>query len=250
MRRRLQAGAAAILLSVAVLGGCGGGGDSADETASTTPATSTPTPTGAASAQSAVLALAALGSPAAVDPSEEDGTLASLDEFGVPHDLFKAQVTEAATPPAAVPGATTTTPVPVTVPTPGPTYPTYPTYPVGTTVPGTTTTAPATTVPNTTTAPTTTTSGVATKEAQLVASLSISGEGLLANVGDAVPRDSQELVVAEIEDGQVVLKLVRGLLTSGSDRVTLRVGQSVTLTDALGGRTYTVKLLEVRAQTA
>jgi hypothetical protein len=45
----------------------------------------------------------------------------------------------------------------------------------------------------------------------------------------------------------VVLRLVRGLLPDGGDRVTLSVGQSMTLTDGLLGRTYTVKLLEVRS---
>ncbi len=54
-------------------------------------------------------------------------------------------------------------------------------------------------------------------------------------------------MVESIEADRVVLRLVRGLLPDGSDRVTLMVGQSMTLTDGLLGRTYTIKLLEVRS---
>jgi hypothetical protein len=192
---------------------------------------------GASPDQSAVQALAALGSPAAVSGAEADETLTRLDTFGLPHDLFDAKIEPAVAP---VDPALTAPTVPVM---PGvPVVPSVPTVP---TVPTTPVAGPTTTTAETPTAPAN--SALTKEDGEVVASLSISGEAILARVGDAVPPDSQEIVIASIEADRVVLRLVRGLLPDGGDRVTLAVGQSMTLTDGLLGRTYTVKLLEVRA---
>jgi hypothetical protein len=240
MRPRLRHAAALGLLGLALAGCGGGGGDSAE--APPPAGTTLPPATGASPAQSAVAALAALGTPAPVDPAEADETLARLDTFPLPHDIFDAKVKPAATPTTPTAPLVPTAPVVPVVPS-VPTVPGTPTVPATPTVP----TVPTATAPTT---PTTTTAEVpgapsGVQKQDVVASLAISGEAILARVGDAVPPDSQEIVVVSIDADQVVLRLVRGLLPNGSDRVTLRVGQSMTLTDGLLGRTYTIKLLEV-----
>jgi hypothetical protein len=240
VRPRLRHAAALGLLGLALAGCGGGGGDSAE--APPPAGTTLPPAMGASPAQSAVQALAALGTPAAVDPAEADETLARLDTFPLPHDIFDAKVKPAAEPETpTVPTVPTAPVVPVT-----PTVPVVPSAPTVPTAP----TATVPTAPTVPTTPTTTTAEVAdapsgAAKQDVVASLAISGEAVLAHAGDAVPPDSQEIVVESIDAGQIVLRLVRGLLPNGSDRVTLRVGQSMTLTDGLLGRTYTIKLLEV-----
>ncbi len=233
MRPRLRHGAALALLGLALAGcGGGGGGDSAEALPQAGPPAM-----GASPDQSAVQALAALGSPAAVSGAEADETLTRLDTFGLPHDLFDAKIEPAVAPvdPALTAPTAPVVPVVPVVPT-VPTVPTAPTSPVGG---STTTTAETPAAPAD--------SALTKEDREVVASLSISGEAILARVGDAVPPDSQEIVIASIEADRVVLRLVRGLLPDGGDRVTLVVGQSMTLTDGMLGRTYTVKLLEVRA---
>ena len=242
MRPRLRHGAALALLGLA-LAGCGGGGGGESAEALPPAGAALPPAVGASPEQSAVQALAALGSPAAVTAAEADETLARLDTFGLPQDLFDAKIEPAAEP--VVP-TVPTAPAASAVPT-VPVVPSVPTVP---TVPTTPVVGPTTTTPATGTAEAGTPAGssaLVKEDRDIVASVSISGEAVIARVGDAVPPDSQEIVVAAIEADRVVLRLVRGLLPDGGDRVTLSVGRSMTLTDGLLGRTYTVKLLEVRS---
>jgi hypothetical protein len=241
VRPRLRHGAALALLGVA-LAGCGGGGGGGESAELPPAGAALPPAMGATPDQSAVQALAALGMPAGVSASEADETLSRLDTFGLPHDLFDAKIEPAAEPAVTTPTVPVAPVVPVvpTVPV-VPSAPTMPTSPVA----GTTPTTPTTPTTSTAEAVTPTGSALTKEDADAVVSLSISGEAVLARVGDAVPPDSQEIVVAAIDGDAVVLRLVRGLLPDGTDRVTLRVGQSMTLTDGLLGRTYTVKLLEV-----
>jgi len=226
-----------IALLALLLAGCGGGGGG-DSAEALPPAG--PPAMGASPDQSAVQAMAALGSPAAVSGAEADETLTRLDTFGLPHDLFDAKIEPAVAPVDPALTAPTVPVVPVV-----PVVPTVPTVPTDAAVPTTPVGGATTTTAETPAAPAD--SALTKEDREVVASLSISGEAILARVGDAVPPDSQEIVIASIEADRVVLRLVRGLLPDGGDRVTLVVGQSMTLTDGMLGRTYTVKLLEVRA---
>ena len=234
IRRRHLAPAAAAAAAALLLAGCGGGGGggaAADDSAAL-PSASLPVATGAGPAESASLAIAALGTPGAVDASGSGATLASYDSFGVPHDAFAQQVDPAADNGSEADtggsgGTAVTTDPLVGVPIGDP----------GMTAPGTATTpgtGPATDVP------------VQTPRA-LEADFDISGEPVVAREGDAIPPDTQQFVVETIAAESVVLKLSGGLLPDGSDTITLKEGQSTTLYNATAKRSYKIKLLDVRA---
>lgn len=69
----------------------------------------------------------------------------------------------------------------------------------------------------------------------------------MAQEGDAIPPDTQQFIVSRIGANTVTLTLSGGLLPDGSDKVTLREGESITLFNATAKRSYKVKLVDVRA---
>lgn len=262
MRRRRLATAAAAAAVAALLAGCGGGGDadSADATAATaTPAL--PTASGASAAAGAGEALAALGSTDAVDPDDAASTLGAYESFGLPHDLFRPQVTPAE-PPAAdqataatataplAPGGAAVVPVPLvpgtapaTVPLTGAVAPTAPPAAIP---PAATTPAPAA-APAPDTSPS---AGGEGAQSGLTAYLQLRDVPVTAQQGDTIPPDRQELVVSRVAADGVTLTLVRGLLPNGSDTLELAIGETAKLIDTQNGQGYTIKLTDVReAQT-
>lgn len=230
MTRRHLIPAAAIAAAALALAGCGGGGGgSAAQGDIPAPDTSLPIAAGVGADQSAALAIAALGSPGAVDPASLDITLDGYDSFGRPHDAFAQQVTDSANSAGSEPGTGATLPADTPI-----------------------NSDPLIAVPGDATA---TTGGTADPGAAapvqspraLEADFDISGEPVVAREGDAIPPDTQQFVVQTIGASEVTLKLSGGLLPDGSDTVTLKEGESVTLYNATAKRSYKVKLVNVRA---
>ena len=68
----------------------------------------------------------------------------------------------------------------------------------------------------------------------------------MAREGDAIPPDTQQFVVERIDASSVVLKLEGGLLPDGTDTVELKEGDAISLFNATAGRSYRIKLVDVR----
>jgi hypothetical protein len=234
IRRRhlgMAAGAASLALLLAGCAGGGGGGGSADESADAPlPAATMPVASGAGPAESASLAIAALGAPGSVDTSAAGATLTGFDRFGTPHDAFGQQVdTTASSGSEAIAGEAPA--LPADTPING--DPLVP-VPAGTgAVPSDPAADPSAGVP-------------VQNPVALEADFDISGEPVVAREGDAIPPDTQQFVVERILSDEVVLKLSGGLLPDGTDTVTLSEGESITLYNATAKRSYKLKLVDVR----
>jgi hypothetical protein len=236
--RRNGAAAAALALALALAAGCGGGGggDSADAGDAAPPVPAVPVATGASPAESATQAIAALGVPGAVEPGAVGASLAGFETFGAPHDAFAQQVrdgsgsgSEATAGAGPPPGPPPINGDPL-VAMPGGTG-SIPTGPGG--EPGTGAVPPGEQPP-------------VQSPVAYEADFDISGEPVVAREGDAIPPDTQQFVVDRVAAGEVTLKLSGGLLPDGTDSVTLKVGESITLFNATAGRTYRIKLVAVQ----
>jgi|GEM_PF-5866983 len=249
MTRRRRHGSLALLAGlVLVVPGCaggGGGGGAADDTAAAG---------GGAVAVSPAAGVAApptsslFGTPDDVDAGRVAGSLEGFEEFGTPRDAFVPVVREDAgggsspSEPGTGQIAPTSTP-PVTT---DPIVPVAPGVPVGG-IPTAPVTPPAvtpTTPPATAPPPDAPTS--APPVSGFEADFDIGGEPVVARVGDAVPPDTQQFTVSAIRAGGVTLTLNGGLLPDGSDEVTIREGEGLTLVNQTTRTTYRLRLLDVR----
>jgi hypothetical protein len=232
IRRHHIAAVAAAAAAAVLLVGCGGGGGGGDAQGDVPPPdASLPVASGAGPEQSAALAISALGSPGAVDPAGSGQKLTGYDSFGNPHDAFDQQVsdrTAASSEPdtaAAIPADTPINGDPL-VAMPGVADPTT-TAPGGTADPG---------------------AGAPVQSPRaLEADFDISGEPVVAREGDSIPPDTQQFLVKTVLATEVVLELSGGLLPDGTDTVTLKEGESITLYNATAKRSYKIKLVDVRA---
>ena len=226
------AACAAAALMLAGCGGGGGGGDVASSDTSTLPDASLPVASGVGAAESANQAIAAIGTPGAVDQEVLGKTLNGYDRFGTPHDAFDQQVDangSSGTEPGSAAQIPADTPVNsdpvVATPIPG-------NVSGGGTEPGGSTT-PDPTVP-------------VQNPRALEADFDVSGEPVVAREGDAIPPDTQQFIVQVIGTTSVTLELSGGLLPDGTDTVELDEGESITLYNATARRSYKIKLVDVR----
>lgn len=238
-RRALALRAAIAGAALVTLAGCGGGGDgggSADDGFTPGPVAAAPVDAAAAAPTDALY-----GSPPA--PDDVVASLPGYDEMGSPRDVFVPIVSDETgtqAPDAAPstgsgpsePASPNSVPPPVTPVNPG--------APGVTPAPGATT-APTGTQPAAPSAP----RDVAPLEG-FEADFDIGGEPVVARMGDSIPPETQQFTVATIGRSAVVLKLNGGLLPDGSDTITLKLGQSVTLVNQTTKTTYKLRLLEVR----
>ncbi|MGD9573201.1 MAG: hypothetical protein AB7V62_15065 [Thermoleophilia bacterium] len=220
--------AAAAAASALLLAGCGGGGGGGGDEQGDLPAADSaiPVASGVAPQDSALQAIAALGTPGPVDATGSGQTLSGFDTFGTPHDAFEQQVDtqQGGDEPGTAPAIPADTPINgdplVAVPA-----------------------APATPDP-------TTTDPGAGAEVQnpiaLEADFDISGEPVVAREGDAIPPDTQQFIVQSMTQTSVTLELSGGLLPDGTDTVELEEGESITLYNATAQRSYKIKLVDVR----
>jgi hypothetical protein len=240
VKRRHLVPAAAVAATALLLAGCGGGGGgSAAQGDSASADSLLPISSGVGADQSATQAIAALGTPGSVDAAAAGQTLAGYDSFGAPHDAFDQQVKDNADAAGSEAGTGATIPAD----TPINTDPLV-------AVPGdVTTTTGGTGAGGGTTGGTTDPSAGAPVQnpRALEADFDISGEPVVAREGDAIPPDTQQFVVDVIGASQVTLKLSGGLLPDGSDTVTLKEGESITLYNATARRSYRIKLVDIRA---
>ena len=229
MIRRPFVPVAAVAATVLALAGCGGGGGgSADSGVGASADSSLPIASGVGSDQSASLAIAALGTPGAVDPSGVAHTLDGYDSFGAPHDAFAQQVDDRT---SSGSEADSGVPLPADTPINGDPLVAVPGDAGAITTPAAD--------PN---------AGVPVQSPRaLEADFDISGEPVVAREGDAIPPDTQQFIVQTIGSTQVTLELSGGLLPDGSDTVTLEEGESITLYNATAKRSYKIKLVDVRA---
>lgn len=232
MIRRHLVPAAVVAATAILLAGCGGGGGGSAQSDLPSADSAIPVASGAGADQSASLAIAAIGTPGAVDPSGLGRTLDGYDSFGAPHDSFAQQVDDQA-------GSGSEAGTGVTVPADTPIN-TDPLIAVpGDAAGGGTTTGGGTADPG---------AGAPVQNPRaLEADFDISGEPVVAREGDAIPPDTQQFIVETIGASQVVLKLSGGLLPDGGDTVTLDEGESITLYNATAKRSYRIKLVDVRA---
>jgi hypothetical protein len=258
MRTRRAAIAAALAVATLSVAGCGlggGGGEDGAAAGGEDPVAAVPPAQGVAAGDSSGQAVASLGAAAADAPGEGAGSLDSYEAFGTPKDHFEQQVTDGAgdgggaseatsgggtADPGAVvpdvpqvPDPAPLVSVPVTnepVPLPGGT-------PGGTVPPGGVTTgggeAGSGEVP-------------ASPARAMEADFDVSGEPVVAREGDAIPPDTQQFVIERIGAKEVLLELSGGLLPDGTDSVTLKEGESVTLYNATAKRSYRIKLVDLR----
>lgn len=237
MIRRHLVPAAAVAATAILLAGCGGSGSGSAQSDLPSADSAIPVASGVGTDQSASLAIAALGTPGAVDQSGLGHTLAGYDSFGTPHDSFAQQVTDD----AGSSGSEAGTGVTVPADTPINTDPLV-------AVPGDTTTGGGTTTTGGTGTVTDPSGGAPVQNPKsLEADFDISGEPVVAREGDAIPPDTQQFIVDTIGAHQVTLKLSGGLLPDGTDTVTLDEGESITLYNATAKRSYRIKLVDVRA---
>ena len=266
MRRtlgRLVAAAIGAAILVAPLAGCGGGADDA-AVPPAAPSAGMPLPSGVGAEQSAALAVAALGTPAAVHPADQARGLAGYDAVGGVRDAFvplvPAGTEDAGSADGAGPSAPPASAVPaLTVP-----QATLPPPPASAPVPPSTTgPSPGTTAPEGPAGdgegegPTSTWRPQDTPIASppdadagrvaLTADIEVDGETLAARRGDAVPPTTQRFTVVGVAHGSVVLRLMGALLPDGTDLLTLALGEEVTLRDAVTGRTERITLIGIRA---
>lgn len=238
MNPRRSARLAAALAALAIVAaGCGGGGGGSSDADAGAAATVTPPATGVAATPTDSL----FGSPEAVDTADAAESLDGYEQFGTPRDAFVQLVrddsgggaeSEPSTGnlPSSTPAPTPVTTDPLVAVPPGPTTPVTPTTP---TTPTTTPTTPG--------APTT-----APPVEGFEADFDIGGEPVVARLGDAVPPETQQFTVKAITAGSVVLELNGGLLPDGSDTVTLKEGESITLVNQTSRKTYRLRLLDIR----
>jgi hypothetical protein len=232
IRRRhiapLAAAAAAALMLAGCGGGGGGGGDAAAGDSAALPDASMPIASGVGAAESANQAIAALGTPGAVDGEGLGHTLAGFDRFGSPHDAFDQQVDQgmgSGTEPGSAAEIPADTPIngdPI----------------VATPVPGDAVTTPNPSTPDP--------SVPVQNPLAMEADFDVSGEPVVAREGDAIPPDTQQFIVQTIGQTSVTLQLSGGLLPDGSDTVELDEGESITLYNATAKRSYKIKLVDVR----
>ncbi len=236
IRRHHIAAIAAAAATAALLAGCGGGGGGGDAQGDVPPPdASLPVASGAGPEQSAALAISALGSPGAVDPSAAGQKLAGYDSFGNPHDAFDQQVSEST---SASSEPDTAAAIPADTPINGDPLVAVPAGGVPTT-PASGGADPATADPG---------AGAPVQSPRaLEADFDISGEPVVAQEGDSIPPDTQQFLVKTVLATQVVLELSGGLLPDGTDTVTLKEGESITLYNATAKRSYKIKLVDVRA---
>lgn len=240
--------AAAACAAVLAIAGCGGGGDdSADAPPPVEAAVAPPTPAAAAAPTDALY-----GSP---DAPRQDDLVASLpgyDQMGSPRDAFVPIVNDDSGSSGNAPdmgaapsgsGSPSEPQSPSSSPNPTPvapvTPPSYQPVPGVTPNPGGVPTTPAAAP-----AP-----GPATQAPPLQgyeADFDIGGEPVVARPGDAIPPETQQFTIDKITVGAVVLKLNGGLLPDGSDTITLKEGQSITLGNQTSNVTYKLRLLEIR----
>lgn len=234
MIRRHLAPAAAFAATALLLAGCGGGGgdDASAQGDVPAPDTSIAVATGVGADQSASLAIAALGTPGAVDTAGLGKTLDGYDSFGAPHDAFAQQVDDTA-------GSSSEVDTGATIPADSPIN----TDPL-VAVPGD---ATGGVIPPPSATPDPGAGAPVQNPRALEADFDISGEPVVAREGDAIPPDTQQFVVETIGSTAVTLKLSGGLLPDGSDIVTLDEGESITLYNATARRSYKIKLVDVRA---
>ena len=69
----------------------------------------------------------------------------------------------------------------------------------------------------------------------------------MAREGDSIPPETQQFLVKTVLASEVVLELSGGLLPDGTDTVTLKEGEAITLYNATAKRSYRIKLVDVRA---
>lgn len=230
-------GLAAVAIAAAgCSGGSDDGGDSADAGPAGAPGALIPPAEGASPELSATEAIAALGAPSGVSAEESGATLSGLDEFGLPADIFEQQVREE-------PGATGA----VGEPSDGVGAPAAPDGPPPINGDALVAAPPAEALPPGNGAAPTAPEPPAESPRALEADFDVSGEPIIAREGDTIPPDTQQFEVDRVNARSVVLVLVGGLLPDGSDRVTLDVGESITLFNATADRTYRIKLVAVRA---
>ena len=232
MKRRHLVPVAAVAATALLLAGCGGGGGGSSAQGDTASAdTLLPVSSGVGADQSATQAIAAIGNPGSVDAAAAGQTLAGYDSFGSPHDAFDQQVKDT----AGASGSEAGTGATIPADTPINTDPLV-------AVPGDTTTTGGT---GGTSDPS---AGAPVQNPRaLEADFDISGEPVVAREGDAIPPDTQQFLVDTIGASEVTLKLSGGLLPDGSDTVTLKEGESITLYNATAKRSYRIKLVDVRA---
>ncbi len=232
IRRRhiapLVACAAAALMLAGCGGGGGGGGDAAAGDSAALPDASVPIALGVGAAESASEAIAALGTPGAVDSEGLGKTLSGYDRFGTPHDAFDQQVDQNSSA-NSEPG--TAAEIPADTPINGDPI-------VATPVPGDTAN------PNTGSTPDPTVP--VQNPRAMEADFDVSGEPVVAREGDAIPPDTQQFIVQTIGTTTVTLELSGGLLPDGTDTVDLDEGESITLYNATAKRSYKIKLVDVR----
>jgi hypothetical protein len=234
VKRRPALMLAAAVATTLTLAGCGGGGGGGGTPAASSAAPSSATPSGTAAGQ--VPADDGLyGTLAPVDPEVASGTLGGYDELGVPRDAF-AQIVRDQTGSGGSPSEPTVGGVPTTTPTTPVAGDPLVAVPGGA-VPVATPTTPITTTP----APVD-----ATPIEGREANFDIGGEPVVARVGDAVPPQTQQFTVSKVDAKSVTLTLNGGLLPDGTDTVTLKEGESITLDNQTAGTSYTVKLLSVK----
>lgn len=232
IRRHHLAALAAAAASAIILAGCSGGGGGGSAQGDTPPPdTSLPVASGAGPEQSASLAIASLGTPGSVDASEAGQKLSGYDSFGTPHDAFKQQVDD-----AVASGSEPDTAAAIPADTPINSDPLVAVPPAAGT--GTSTT-PGTSDPG---------AGAPVQNPRaLEADFDISGEPVVAREGDSIPPETQQFLVKTVLASEVVLELSGGLLPDGTDTVTLKEGESITLYNATAKRSYRIKLVDVRA---
>ncbi len=230
-------GAGVVVAAALALAGCSGGSDGGDAADAAPPAAGLiPPAQGASPDISAIEAIAALGAPVGVPAEETGSTLSGLDEFGLPSDIFEQQVRED----AGAPGS-------VGEPTDGVGAPAEPDSPPPINGDALVAAPPAEPVPPPTAAGPQTPPPPTESPRALEADFDVSGEPVVAREGDTIPPDTQQFEVDRVGARSVVLVLVGGLLPDGGDRVTLEVGESITLYNATADRTYRLKLVAVRA---
>ncbi len=232
IRRHHIVAAAAAAATALLLVGCGGGGGGGSAQGDVpAPGTSLPVASGAGPEQSASLAIAALGSPGAVDPAGAGQKLSGYDSFGTPHNAFAQQVSDGSGS-GSEPG--TAAAIPGDTPINGDNLVAVPSAAPTTTAPGTVTNDPGAGAP-------------VQNPRALEADFDISGEPVVAREGDSIPPETQQFLVKTVLASEVVLELSGGLLPDGTDTVTLKEGEAITLYNATAKRSYRIKLVDVRA---